>query len=53
MAEVLGEGSLSSPDALQIRDVWLRLGREVILRGVNLDVPAGGGLTLLGENGAG
>ncbi|BDP41728.1 heme ABC exporter ATP-binding protein CcmA [Deinococcus aetherius] len=39
--------------ALQLRDLWLRLGREVILRGVNLDVPVGDGLTLLGENGAG
>ncbi|WP_051935392.1 ABC transporter ATP-binding protein [Deinococcus sp. YIM 77859] len=39
--------------ALQLRDVWLRLGREVILRGVTLDVPAGEGVTLLGENGAG
>lgn len=39
--------------ALQLRDLWLRLGREVILRGVTLDVPAGEGVTLLGENGAG
>jgi len=43
----------ASPHALQLRDVWLRLGREVILRGVDLDVPAGEGVTLLGENGAG
>lgn len=41
------------PHALQLRDLWLRLGREVILRGVTLDVPAGEGVTLLGENGAG
>ena len=39
--------------ALQLRGVWLRLGREVILRGVDLDVPVGQGVTLLGENGAG
>ena len=39
--------------ALQLRDLWLRLGREVILRGVNLDVMVGEGVTLLGENGAG
>ncbi|WP_229752919.1 heme ABC exporter ATP-binding protein CcmA [Deinococcus aerophilus] len=39
--------------ALQLRDLWLRLGREVILRGVTLDVAAGEGVTLLGENGAG
>ncbi|GGO20696.1 ABC transporter ATP-binding protein [Deinococcus humi] len=43
---------LVSP-ALQLRDLWLRLGREVILRGVNLDVMVGEGVTLLGENGAG
>ncbi|ACO45702.1 ABC transporter ATP-binding protein [Deinococcus deserti] len=43
----------SSPYALQLRDVWLRLGREVILRGVTLDVAVGEGVTLLGENGAG
>lgn len=48
-------GTPAAPDlfALQLRDVWLRLGREVILRGVTLDVPAGEGVTLLGENGAG
>ncbi|MFD1730067.1 ATP-binding cassette domain-containing protein [Deinococcus malanensis] len=45
--------SASPPYALQLRDVWLRLGREVILRGVTLDVPVGEGVTLLGENGAG
>lgn len=39
--------------AVQLRDLWLRLGREVILRGVTLDVPTGEGVTLLGENGAG
>ncbi|WP_052195184.1 ABC transporter ATP-binding protein [Deinococcus radiopugnans] len=51
MAEGLA-GPAALP-ALQLRDLWLRLGREVILRGVNLDVMAGEGLTLLGENGAG
>lgn len=39
--------------AVQLRGVWLRLGREVILRGVDLDVPVGGHVTLLGPNGAG
>ena len=39
--------------AVQLRGAWLRLGREVILRGVNLDVAAGEGVMLLGENGAG
>lgn len=41
------------PYALQLRGVWLRLGREVILRGVDLDIVAGEAVTLLGENGAG
>lgn len=41
------------PHAVQLRGIWLRLGREVILRGLDLDVPAGSGVTLLGENGAG
>ncbi|WP_420594823.1 ABC transporter ATP-binding protein [Deinococcus sp.] len=39
--------------AVQLRDAWLRLGREMILRGVDLDISAGEGVTLLGENGAG
>lgn len=39
--------------AVQLRDVWLRLGREAVLRGVNLDLPKGEHLTLLGANGAG
>ncbi|MFC6590798.1 ATP-binding cassette domain-containing protein [Deinococcus lacus] len=43
----------ADPFAVQLRGVWLRLGREVILRGVDLDLPAGSGVTLLGENGAG
>lgn len=48
-----GPRATDSAHALQLRDLWLHLGREVILRGVTLDVPAGEGLTLLGENGAG
>ncbi len=53
---VSGQGEDQVPPvspALQLRDLWLRLGREVILRGVNLDVLVGEGVTLLGENGAG
>ncbi|MFB9994008.1 ATP-binding cassette domain-containing protein [Deinococcus oregonensis] len=42
-----------APHAVQLRGVWLRLGREVVLRGLDLDVPTGSGVTLLGENGAG
>ncbi|MFC3834665.1 MULTISPECIES: heme ABC exporter ATP-binding protein CcmA [Deinococcus] len=57
MADPVGAGLTSpeptTPHAVQLRDVWLRLGREVILRSVTVDVPAGQGVTLLGENGAG
>ncbi|WP_261663848.1 heme ABC exporter ATP-binding protein CcmA [Deinococcus sp. Marseille-Q6407] len=39
--------------AVQLRGLWLRLGREVILRGIDLDIPQGQHVTLLGPNGAG
>ncbi|HYD99846.1 MAG TPA: histidinol phosphatase, partial [Alphaproteobacteria bacterium] len=35
------------------RDLASRRGGRPIFRGVDLDVPAGGGLILLGPNGAG
>ena len=44
---------MTDPYAVQLRRAWLRLGREIILRGVDLDIMAGQGVTLLGENGAG
>ncbi len=43
----------AAPYAVQLRNGWLRLGQEVILRGVTLDIAAGEGVTLLGHNGAG
>ena len=39
--------------AVQLRGIWLRLGRDAVLRGLNLDVAAGEAVTLLGRNGAG
>ncbi|GGJ85075.1 heme ABC exporter ATP-binding protein CcmA [Deinococcus aquiradiocola] len=39
--------------AVQLRQVWLRLGRDAVLRDLNLDVTAGEAVTLLGRNGAG
>ncbi len=39
--------------AVQLRGVWLRYGRDLVLRGLDLDLPVGAGLALLGENGAG
>lgn len=39
--------------AVQLRGLWLRLGRELILRGTNLDIAARESVTLLGPNGAG
>jgi len=44
--------SLEAP-AVQLRGIWLRLGRDAVLRGLNLDVAAGEAVTLLGRNGAG
>jgi len=44
--------SLKAP-AVQLRGIWLRLGRDAVLRGLNLDVAAGEAVTLLGRNGAG
>jgi len=38
---------------VQLRGIWLRLGRDAVLRGLNLDVAAGEAVTLLGRNGAG
>jgi len=39
--------------AVQLRGIWLRLGRDAVLRGLDLDVAAGEAVTLLGRNGAG
>jgi len=39
--------------AVQLRGIWLRLGRDAVLRGLDLDVGAGEAVTLLGRNGAG
>ncbi len=38
---------------MQLRGIWLRLGRDAVLRGLNLDVAAGEAVTLLGRNGSG
>ena len=38
---------------LSVRDLARRLGNKSVLRGVSLDVPRGGIVTLLGANGAG
>ncbi len=38
---------------MQLRGIWLRLGRDAVLRGLNLDVQVGEAVTLLGRNGAG
>ncbi|AFZ66370.1 heme ABC exporter ATP-binding protein CcmA [Deinococcus peraridilitoris] len=39
--------------AVQLRGLWLRLGRDLVLRDLDLDVGQGEGVALLGENGAG
>ena len=38
---------------MQLRGIWLRLGRDAVLRGLDLDVQVGEAVTLLGRNGAG
>lgn len=42
-----------SAAAIAARDLWRGFGRERVLRGVSLDVPAGGGLAVFGANGSG
>jgi branched-chain amino acid transport system ATP-binding protein len=44
---------MSSPLALELRDVHAGYGSTEVLRGVSLSVPAGSVVTLLGPNGAG
>lgn len=39
--------------AVGAHDLWRGFGREKVLRGVSLDVPAGGGLAVFGPNGSG
>jgi heme exporter protein A len=39
--------------AVAARDVWRGFGRERVLRGVSLEVPAGGALAVFGPNGSG
>jgi heme ABC exporter ATP-binding subunit CcmA len=39
--------------AVGVQDLWRGFGRERVLRGISLDVPAGGGLAVFGPNGSG
>lgn len=43
----------SGGEAIAAREVWRGFGRERVLRGVSLDVPAGAGLAVFGPNGSG
>ncbi|MFC4454524.1 heme ABC exporter ATP-binding protein CcmA [Deinococcus sonorensis] len=44
---------VGAPYAVQLRGIWVRLGRDAVLRGLDLDVAVGEAVTLLGRNGAG
>lgn len=51
-AGAAGAATLGS-SAIAARDLWRAFGRERVLRGVSLDVPAGAGLAVFGPNGSG
>jgi zinc transport system ATP-binding protein len=38
---------------IEVRDVWLHLGRQFVLEGVNLSLPEGDSLAIIGPNGGG
>lgn len=51
--EAPDSGRTELPHAVQLRGIVVRLGRDPVLRGLDLDVAPGEGVTLLGANGAG
>jgi heme exporter protein A len=51
-AEAAGAAS-SGGEAIAARKVWRGFGRERVLRGISLAVPAGAGLAVFGPNGSG
>jgi heme exporter protein A len=50
---VAADAASSGGGAIAAREVWRGFGRERILRGLSLDVPAGAGLAVFGPNGSG
>ena len=46
-------GELMRHGSITVQDVWVRMGRTHILRGVSLNVGSGSALSIVGKNGAG
>ena len=39
--------------AIRVRDLWLEYGNQIVLERINLDIAAGGFISLVGPSGAG
>ena len=53
MSAALQDAESQTEGGVRLRDLWASYGDRQVLRGVDLDVPAGGFLAVVGPNGAG